>query len=209
MSTKARKGRSPGGETSHRAALGDLALGELRRGYQPRGRGARILERKEGNRRALQPGDVNTDGSIDWHTLTRFDMETASDKYSINELDLIVPMRGTKVPVIVLENAPDDVVLVGAWTVLSPDQSRVDPYYLQWYLNHPRTRQRLQATGVIRGSTMPFWSVGDLKTFAIDVPELDRQRLLVRIAELRKREHKLQAELDEALDQLTWRALRG
>lgn len=54
------------------------------------------------------------------------------------------------------------------------DNSSIDPGFLVWFLNSPRTQAAI--AGQMRGATRPRVTLGMLRTMAIPLPPLDEQR---------------------------------
>lgn len=189
-----------------RVPLEQLAHGGLRAGYQPRGRVDRVRGQQAESCLALQPGDLRPDGAIQWEWLEEVQFTGRKAAYQVNSLDLVIPTRTLSVPITIALAPPRNAIAVGALAILTPDPTRVDPLYLVWYLNHPKTRARLAGSGVLRKGTLSFLSMAGLRLFEIDVPPLQRQRLIADIENLRRKEHDLIQARAAALDQLLWRS---
>jgi restriction endonuclease S subunit len=91
---------------------------------------------------------------------------------------------------------PDDVVAVGQWALITPNAGLAEPDYLAWILNHPVTSARLGR--VMKGGTLPFLPLSEVRAFAIAVPSLETQRRIVRVDALHARVSLLERELADA-----------
>ena len=200
--------------TTRRCPLGSLST--MKRALSPTAQNKNrmpILRPQSGfnseDYRAVEPRSINQDGGIDWSTLERYSADTQSvESHRVKDQDLLVPLHSLK-QVAIAVRPPRNVLAVGALATLSPDQEQVTAEYLQIYLNHPNVRARLKRMVIRTTATVPNWKLAELRKFEIEVPELDRQREIIRATQLRKKAEKLQTEINERIDQLLWQAIRS
>jgi restriction endonuclease S subunit len=95
---------------------------------------------------------------------------------------------------------PDDVVAVGQWALITPSVTVLDPDYLAWFLNHPVTAARLGR--VMKGGTLPFLPLAEIRAFEVAVPMLAVQRRIVRVDAIHARVSLLERELADARTRL-------
>lgn len=97
--------------------------------------------------------------------------------------DLVMPARGERQDVAIIDLNPDNRPLVAAsfLHVVRPNPDAADPGYLAWWLNQPTVRARV--TGRVRGTKMPFLPLSETRTIRVTLPPLDVQQ---RIAELHR-----------------------
>ena len=62
-----------------------------------------------------------------------------------------------------------------------------------WYLNHPRTVDIIHSRQ--EGSGTPMIRKADIEDWLISIPDLERQREIIRLAELSQRETELMKEI--------------
>jgi len=185
--------------------LSDVAA--VRSGYPFR---TRVSPDPKGNAFVLQMKDVNprlpadVSGAVHAHV-------KAPETHQLTPGDVVLKARGTT-HCAVVEVIPRELPLVAAapLLVLRPDPRKVDPAFLRWLLNHPSTQTRLAATAV--GTYVPTVSKSSLEDLEIEVPSLQTQELIVRIAELADRERELLEAItlkrSDATDQILWRLSR-
>ena len=174
-------------------------LGELRGGYHYRS--ARDLEPgDDANYRAVQLGSLTEDNQIDWDSLEPIHFDGDPKRYLLHDGDVLVPLRGIRVVATLVEEPPNDALVIGQWAILSPNSHVIDSRYLVCYLNHPRMQHRL--TSLSRGSGIPFISMKDISDMKVHVPPLMRQQQIARVAELRQQERKLTSRIEELKDKL-------
>jgi hypothetical protein len=184
------------------------ALGDLRGGY-PAKSPVRARE-MAGWIPALQASDVRPDGSVAWEELSWAEADPVPEKYVVADGDVLMPLRGSTPRALTLHGVPRTVLVVGHWMMLSPDRETVEPDYLSWYLNQPRTAARLG--GMQRGSKLKFLSLTSLRDFEVDLPPLIVQRRIARADSTDRRVAVLEDQLAETrrqlVDGLTMAALR-
>ena len=122
------------------------------------------------------------------------------ERLALQEGDVLLTTRTTNLRAVVAQNVPPQTVASAQFAVLRPRPEHVDSRYLAWFLNRADARGRLRA--LLKGSSIPFLPVTDLATFEITLPNLERQRSLARVLELRQRDAELRQRLDKALDVL-------
>ena len=92
--------------------------------------------------------------------------------------------------------------------IIRPHPNVLQPEFLFWYLNHPKTQERLR--DVARGSTVAFIAKTDAEDFAVPVPPLALQAQVIAVDRLRRQERHLAAEADrlrnEYIDTVMWQA---
>ena len=107
------------------------------RGYQISSKEQKELESENGEYEVLLISDIN-DGVIS-NELTRIDSETGKyDRYLIKENDLIISSKGTRIKIAVVEDIKDrKIIASGNLIVLRLDNTKINPQYLEMYLNSP------------------------------------------------------------------------
>lgn len=198
-----------------RAPLGDVVA--LRGGFVPSATEARERKRQEDEERrrpsalgpdsaglprdlGLQPSALRPDGTIAWEELVTLLPVRGAARYAVREGELLLPLRSLRIQTVVARDVPAGVLAVGQWALLAPDPAQADPDYLAWYLNHPRTRARLVGTMV--GTSLQFLTLGTLRDFEVELPELATQRHIGRAAALTAYVSRLERRLADARQQL-------
>ena len=72
------------------------------------------------------------------------------------------------------------------------------PEYLAWFINHPTNLKKLKFEA--KGSSIPSISIKTLGGLEIQPPDKNKQRLIVAIDSLRKKEKAISSELAERND---------
>ena len=91
--------------------------------------------------------------------------------------------------------------------LIRPRTEIVEPAYLQWFINHPATQAVL--AGQAAGTAVKMIGKGVLDGLEVALPPIDRQRLIVEVAQLASREaallEKLRGRRKALLDGILWR----
>ena len=105
------------------------------RGYQITSKEQKELESENGEYEILLISDIN-DGVIS-NDLTRINPEKGKyDRYLVKENDLIISSKGTRIKIAVVENIKDrKIIASGNLIVLRLDTAKINPQYLEMYLN--------------------------------------------------------------------------
>lgn len=105
------------------------------RGYQMTSKEQKELESENGEFEVLMISDIE-DGQIS-DKLTKIDVKDSKyDRYLIKENDLIISSKGTRIKIAVVSNIGDRKIIAnGNLIVLRLDTSKINPFYLEMYLN--------------------------------------------------------------------------
>lgn len=105
------------------------------RGYQITSKEQKELESEDGEYEVLLISDIN-DGVIS-NNLTRINPEKGKyDRYLVKENDLIISSKGTRIKIAVVEDIKDrKIIASGNLIVLRLDTTKINPQYLEMYLN--------------------------------------------------------------------------
>jgi hypothetical protein len=155
---------------------------------------------KPGAYRVLQSRDLAQDGSVAWTSLPLANAGRNPERFLIYEGDVLLPLRSSRPRALVARGVPEDVMAVGQWALITPNAGVLEPDYLAWFLNHPVTAARLGR--VMKGGTLPFLPLADIRAFEISVPALETQRRIVRVDALHARLSLLERELADARTRL-------
>ena len=114
--------------------LSDYVL-DIFRGYQITSKEQEKLQDENGDYEILMISDIN-DGTIS-DNLTRISSEEKKyDRYLLKENDLIISSKGTRIKIAVVNNIDNrKIIASGNLIVLRLDDTKLNPYYLEMYLN--------------------------------------------------------------------------
>jgi restriction endonuclease S subunit len=116
-----------------------------------------------------------------------------SASHALKSGDLILKARGNVNSAAVVSEIQGEAIAAAPLVVIRLRSEAVRPEYLQWFLNHPTTQARLTAAAT--GSYIPTVGKQALEELEIDLPPLEQQALIVRIASLATEEQALLARI--------------
>lgn len=145
----------------------------------------------------LQPRDVDhVTCSFDSDSLKRFNPKiTNSDKVLEND-DIAFLAKGTSNSAVLIKEPEKQLLASGSFFVLTPDNEKVFPAYLAWYLNQDLAEKYFFRMGT-HGTHMPVVSKKTLANLEVHLPELRTQQLIANLSELSTREQQLLSDIKE------------
>lgn len=159
-------------------------------GYPFRGK----VHPEEGGKLAvIQIKDIDAGGAIDLGSALRIQADSRFERHLLRAGDVLLQSRGSHHPSAVFDGSVD---AIGALAVhiLRPCLDVLQPEFLSWYLNHPKTQDRLR--DLARGSSVAFIAKNDIENFTVPVPPVALQEKVASVAQLRKQEACLVADLE-------------
>lgn len=168
--------------------LGDIA--EIRMGYSFR---SRLETDAEGDVAVIQMKDIDDANLLHPEGLARIQMPDLKDRHLVQEGDLLFRSRGVTNSAALVGRGIGRAVLAAPMLLIRPRTEIVEPAYLQWFINHPVTQAAL--AGQATGTAVKMIGKGVLDGLEVALPPLERQRLIVEIAQLATREAALLEEL--------------
>lgn len=112
--------------------------------------------------------------------------DEVKDKHIIGKDDVLFSTR-LKFNAFRLPESKDAFVASNSFIIMRPDLVEVLPDYLAWYLNHPETQKQL-ALMAQSSSRMPYISLKKMADLEINLPQLLKQKEIVEMDELFKKE---------------------
>ncbi|MEM9064031.1 MAG: restriction endonuclease subunit S [Planctomycetota bacterium] len=145
--------------------------------------------------------DPAPDHALIRQSCPRFMPKKAPGRAVLEHGDLLVPARGDRLHIAIIEHPDDRRPLVAAsfLHVVRPRADDLDPYYLRWWIEFG-ARERLQQG--IQGSNIPTLSIKVLRTVAVPIPPLDIQRRIAEFHALTVRESQIMTDLRDTRSQL-------
>ncbi len=160
------------------------------RGYQLTAKEQNEITDKNGNYELLTISDIE-DGRISNSLLRINDNKSKYDRYLLKDGDVVISARGTKIKVAVAEIKNRNIIPNGNLLVLRLNTEKLNPYYLQAYLNSENGQLSLEQiqTGAIIMSINPSRieqmkvSIVDKETQDIFVERYKRKLMELNIAQ--------------------------
>lgn len=145
--------------------------------------------------RVLQLRDVGDHGRIMWHLVRGSAESSLLSASAVRAGDVLFAPRSPRVNALMLGREVDDHPTAASshFYIVRTDTGRLDPGYLVWFLNHPRTKRVLEAEN--RGTHLPFLPIQALRQLDVPLPPIERQRHIAHVDELTRCESELTADL--------------
>jgi restriction endonuclease S subunit len=132
--------------------------------------------------------DLTYDNKIEKHILKPGDILVASKGY-VNFAALYTESFGLAVPssvFLILKNIQTNYIL---------------PEFFVWYLNHPQSKQYFQ--NCAKGTGLPSINKTDLENLPMTIPTIEKQKLILHIESLQKKEKGIRAKINELNEKIT------
>lgn len=122
----------------------------------------------------LMLADIN-DGIIsdDLHFITHIDDSLSN--FVLNEKNIVLSKIGTPFKVAIMDERETKILANGNLYILEADESKVDPYYLQAFLQSDEGQNLLASVGT--GASFASISIKDLSELKIPLPSLEEQKV--------------------------------
>ena len=180
---------------SMKEALKNIA--DIRTGHQVRGR---LEHNPAGSHRIILLRHVNGDGLAPPETFTRFSPRKVLPHHFAVPGMVLLKARGDVYTACCVHSAPDDALVSSYYYMLTPHNSRIQPAYLAWYLNTAPVQAYLRSS--VQGTNTPLLPKAAVESLMLEIPPTAVQDRISRLAALRRRERRLQMELDAKRDTL-------
>lgn len=162
---------------------------------------SKVRHDPKGQTKVIQMGDVDRLGGIKVDNLSTIaNFTPRSDRYFLNEEDIIMTSKGYNLRAYLIPRSLGRVVAVNSFIVLEIISSKVIPAYLVWFLNSRQTQHFLQA--VATGTSTPSLSKRTLEAVEISLPPKAKQQQLCKIDQLKRREIHLHQQISTKKEKL-------
>jgi restriction endonuclease S subunit len=142
----------------------------------------------------LQSKHFDENGQLLANLHSDLSMNGISEKHLLKDGDVIFAAKGTKNFAAVFENHNEPAVASTSFFVIRPTDEKVLPHYLAWFLNNHNTQTLLKAQAI--GTSIPSISKQVLESLEITIPDMETQRTILNIHELRRKEKLLKQKIE-------------
>lgn len=144
----------------------------------------------------IQARDIKVDHTIVEDLKPQLAADGKINKHFLQKGDLLIAAKGNDHYAIEYLGYPYPAVASTLFIVVRlKEQDRILANYLHWYLNLASTQK--QISGGAQGSVLPVISKADLGQLEVPVPSLEKQRAVLKIAELRLQEISIADRIEE------------
>lgn len=174
-------------------------IAKIQSGYHSR---ARVESHEDGSHFLLQARDIDGENLIyQLDSLIRFYPDLSRTDGALKKNDILFMARGNRNYSVLLEKIPDPTLAAAYFFIIRISSEKLLPAYLCWYLNQaPVERYLVRHSG--RGVHMPVIRRSVLEKTDIPLPNMEIQKKIVELENLRRIEGELINRLAEKRKQL-------
>lgn len=161
-----------------------------------------------GNALYLQVNYFNEYGEINRQLKPDVLIDEKLVKHLLRDGDILFMAKGSRNTAAIYRKLSGDAVASSSFIVVRLNanfQNQILPEYLAWFINHPRTQGSLKA--LAKGSDIPSIALSGFAELEISVPDIETQKTILTIHQLRTEEKKLINKIDLLKDQYIQRQL--
>lgn len=118
------------------------------------------------------------------------------EKHFISTGDILIVAKGASFLSAVFDGSYSPAVASTVFLVIRVDNKKqVDPNYISWYLNQNSTQYYLMS--ISRGTSIPSINKKMLMELDIPIPSIEKQKLIIELAELQRKDKFLKRKIEE------------
>ena len=114
-------------------------------------------------------------------------------KSLLNEGDILFAAKGPKNFAWLYSGSPLPAVASSSFYIIKIINNDILPEYLTWYLNQPAVLNQLKRKAM--GTSLPLIRLADIKTLPVVIPEMDKQKQIIRLSRLMEKENQIMSDL--------------
>ncbi|MDX2249983.1 MAG: restriction endonuclease subunit S [Bacteroidia bacterium] len=137
----------------------------------------------------LQSKHFDENGQLLGEIHADLNADRISEKHLLRQGDVLFAAKGTKNFATVYTKPNKPAVASTSFFVIRLTDKKVLPEYLAWFLNHPDTQTFIKDNA--RGTAIPSIRKTVLENLEIPIPSLEKQRVIIRLSDLAKKESTL------------------
>jgi len=140
----------------------------------------------------LQSRHFDESGNLREKLDTELLVDSKMSKHLLAEGDVLFMAKGSRNLASIFSGANIKAVPSSSYLVvrvLDQFKTQIIPEYLQWFINHPRTQERLRSHA--KGSGIPSVTLADFAALEVPVPDIETQTRILAIAKLATKEREL------------------
>lgn len=176
--------------------LKDVAT--VRLGYPFR---TRVERDPNGTVGVIQMKDIDGYNRIDLNDVYKLQIEDLEEWHLLQANDILFRSRGVSNTAAFVDESLEQTEEIKQFVASAPlmvieaNNNVIDPFYLLWYINHPHGQR--QMSRLAKGTNQQMVSKAALETMEVELPGLEKQRIISKVAALSQQEQELLKELTE------------
>jgi len=168
-------------------------IAEIQIGYQFR---SRLEPIPSGNYSVIQIKDFDEFQNLRTSDIYKVNLESDAERYIINKGDILFLARGQRNYAIPIKDELKSTIAASYFFILRLINKDVLPEYVAWYIKQSPAQEYLHNIAR-RGTHMPVVPKSSFENMLIDVPPLEVQAKIIKLAALLEKECHLQNKLQE------------
>jgi len=161
-------------------------ISDIQLGYQAR---KGIKTSPSGSHLLIQARDIKKALKIEWETLTRFEPSGSTERYEVQQGDILLLARGHENFAYLLEDEVIATIPANSFYIIRPDRNIVSSKYLTWWINQSPAQEYFRYHR--SGSAIPLITVSNLLKLEVNIPPPEIQKQITELVELLEKEKKL------------------
>jgi restriction endonuclease S subunit len=142
----------------------------------------------------LQSKHFNESGVLQSVLHSDLKADNITEKHLLRHGDVLFAAKGTKNFAALYENHNEPAVASTSFFVIRLQEKNILPKFLAWFINHPSSQKFLKGKAI--GTAIVSISKSVLEKLEVSIPSVETQKAILKIAELRNAEKKLQNEIE-------------
>ena len=143
----------------------------------------------DGRMKVIQMKDLGKDNIANLASTIRIESLKYSPKQVVELGDILFRSRGQVTTAALLDVQCSNVIVAAPLFKIRPDQSKVIPDYLLWAINQPSSQAYFASQA--EGTMIKMVSKQSLEKLTIDLPSVNKQKIISKIGALASREREL------------------
>jgi len=162
-------------------------IAEINMGFSFRSRLETVLS---GSVTVFQMKDLSVDNTVDIKNALRIEMPTLNKKHLVKAGDLLFRSRGHNTEAAIITADPGKAIVASPLIrVRVLNTKKVLPSYLNWFISEPEAQAFF--TSRAEGTTQRMISKKELESLEVELPSLEKQRLICELSDMYALESKL------------------
>lgn len=141
----------------------------------------------------IQATDFNKQRKWNDHISPLLSFNDKLQKHLLSKGDVLFAAKGKDFFAVVYDEKYSPAVASSTFLILKIIKNEVLPEYLQWYLNHPTVQKVLK--NYASGTAINSISINVLENLEIIIPDMLKQKTILEVDRLQKRENKIQKQI--------------
>ncbi len=150
-----------------------------------------------GNAVYLQVRHFNEYGEMNRQLKPDVVIDEKMAKHLLRDGDILFMAKGSRNAAVIYRSSSVDAVASSSFIVVRLNakfKAQILPEYLAWFINHPRSQELLKAHS--KGSGIPSIALSGFAELEVSIPDIETQKNILTIYQLRIKEKTLIAEID-------------